>query len=149
MVTRAHPKRREARGGTRTQYETTEGHHRADRRHGWPWHCRDPASAELHSVTVVLITGERIEVTVDVPPGTPASQIQIPGITGTITQVIDNGAISTPTPNPTPALPVPTVSAAPRTPTPTSTPTPDGNEKPGAPNRTQGGSDPGQFHART
>ena len=47
-----------------------------------------PAAAELHSVTVVLVTGERMQVTVDVPPGTPASQIQIPGITGTITAMI-------------------------------------------------------------
>ena len=101
-----------------------------------------PASAELHSVTVVLITGERIEVTVDVPPGTPLSQVQIPGITGTIKQVIDNGPIATPTPLPTQAPPAPTVPAAPGTPTPTSTPTPDGNEKPGAPNRTQRESEP-------
>ena len=53
---------------------------------------RSPPAAELHSVTVVLITGERIQATVDVPPGTPVSQVQIPGITGTIKQVIDNGA---------------------------------------------------------
>ncbi|HYH87938.1 MAG TPA: lytic murein transglycosylase, partial [Solirubrobacteraceae bacterium] len=98
-----------------------------------------PAAAELHSVTVVLVTGERITTTVDVPPGTPVSQISIPGITGTISQVIDNGPIATPTPNATPNLPVPTVPAAPTAPAapkPTSTPTPDGNEKPGAPNRT-------------
>jgi len=102
-----------------------------------------PAAAELHSVTLVLTTGEHVEVTVDVPPGTPLSQVTIPGITGTIKEVIDNGAVSTPTPNPTPAQPVPSVPAAPGTPTPTSTSTPDGNEKPGAPNRTQGGSSPG------
>jgi len=98
-----------------------------------------PAAAELHSVTVVLVTGQRIQTTVDVPAGTPVSQVQIPGITGAIRQVIDNGAISTPTPNPTPALPVP----VPSVPNPTSTPTPDGNEAPGAPNRTQGGSSDG------
>ena len=109
-----------------------------------------PAAAELHSVTVVLVTGERITTTVDVPPGTPVSQISIPGITGTISQVIDNGPIATPTPNATPTLPVPTVPAAPTAPTapaapkPTSTPTPDGNEKPGAPNRTV----PGPARAR-
>src|SRR5215210_552079 len=90
-----------------------------------------PAAAELHSVTVVLITGERIQTTVDVPPGTPVDQVQIPGITGTIKDVIDNGPVSTPTPN-APA-PVPTV---PRV---TSTPTPNGNEAAGAPNRTVGG----------
>jgi len=99
-----------------------------------------PAAAELHSVTVILVTGERIQTTVDVPPGTPVSSVRIPGISGTIKSVIDNGAISTPTPNPTPALPVPTV---PGVPNPTSTPTPDGNEAPGAPNRTEGGAGSG------
>ena len=99
-----------------------------------------PAAAELHSVTVVLVTGERIQATVDVPAGTPVSQVQIPGITGTIKQVIDNGPISTPTPNPAPGVPVPAVPTVPGAPSPTSTPTPDGNEKPGAPNRTAGGS---------
>jgi murein DD-endopeptidase MepM/ murein hydrolase activator NlpD len=99
-----------------------------------------PASAELHSVTVVLVTGERITRTVDVAPGTPASQIQVPGISGVIAQIIDHGPIATPTPTvPAPTVPAPTVPAVPGTPTPTSTPTPDGNEKPGAPNRTQGG----------
>ena len=42
-----------------------------------------PARAELHSVTVVLVTGERITRTVDVPPGTPVTPATIPGITGT------------------------------------------------------------------
>jgi murein DD-endopeptidase MepM/ murein hydrolase activator NlpD len=103
-----------------------------------------PAQAELHSVTVVLVSGQRITKTVDVPPGTPVSSIQIPGITGAIAQVIDNGVIATPTPSAAPAVPVPTVPAVPTVPgvkpKPHSTPTPDGNEKPGAPNRTQGGS---------
>ena len=72
-----------------------------------------PARAELHSVTVVLITGERITRTVDVPPGTPVSSISIPGITGTISQIIDNGVIAMPTPQATPQLPVPTVPAVP------------------------------------
>jgi murein DD-endopeptidase MepM/ murein hydrolase activator NlpD len=97
-----------------------------------------PASAELHSVTVVLVTGERITRTVDVPPGTPVSSVQIPGITGTIKEVIDNGPVATPTPAPTQAVPVPTV---PDVKPPVSTPTPDGNEAPGAPNRDQGGTD--------
>jgi murein DD-endopeptidase MepM/ murein hydrolase activator NlpD len=99
-----------------------------------------PAAAELHSVTVVLVTGQRIQTQVDVPPGTPLSQVHIPGITGTISQIIDNGVVTVPTPTATPALPVPTVPAVPGTPTPTSTPTPDGNDEPDAPNRTQGGS---------
>src|SRR6476469_733423 len=103
-----------------------------------------PAQAELHSVTVVLVSGQRITKTVDVPPGTPVSSIQIPGITGAIAQIIDNGVIATPTPSAAPTVPVPTVPAVPTVPglkpKPHSTPTPDGNEKPGAPNRTQGGS---------
>jgi hypothetical protein len=105
-----------------------------------------PASAELHSLTVVLITGERIQVTVDVPPGTPVNQVKIPGITGTIRDVIDNGPVATPTPSGTPLLPSPTVPAVPSLPgkpSPTSTPTPDGNESPGAPNRTTGGAGQG------
>ena len=96
-----------------------------------------PARAELHSVTIVLITGERITRTVDIPPGTPVSSISIPGITGTISQIIDNGVIAVPTPQATPQLPVPTVPAVPgvtRTPTPTPTRKP-GNDKPGSGNR--------------
>src|SRR3954462_3592167 len=102
-----------------------------------------PAAAELHSVTVVLVTGQRITKTVDIAPGTPASQIVVPGITGAIAQIIDNGPINLPTPTGTP-LPAPTVPAAPTVPgtkpKPKATPTPDGNDKPGAPNRSQGGS---------
>jgi hypothetical protein len=100
-----------------------------------------PAAAELHSVTVVLVTGQRITKTVDIAPGTPASQIVVPGITGAIAQIIDNGPIQVPTPTGTP---LPTVTAIPTIPgtkpKPKATPTPDGNDKPGAPNRSQGGS---------
>src|SRR4051794_23861169 len=102
-----------------------------------------PAAAELHSVTVVLVTGQRITKTVDIAPGTPASQIVVPGITGAIAQIIDNGPINVPTPTGTP-LPAPTVPAVPTVPgtkpKPKATPTPNGNDKPGAPNRSQGGS---------
>jgi hypothetical protein len=98
-----------------------------------------PAAAELHKVTVVLVTGERIETTVDVPPGSSAGSVQIPSITGTIKEVIDHGPVTVPTPSPTaPSVPTPTV---PGLPSPTSTPTPDGNEKPGAPNRTENDSE--------
>src|SRR4051812_24673690 len=91
-----------------------------------------PAAAELHSVTVVLATGARIQTTVDVPPGTPVSQVSIPGVSGPIKQVIDNGPISAPAPSATPVVPVPTVPGV-------ASPTPDGNGSPGAPNRTEGG----------
>ena len=38
-----------------------------------------PASAEKRTVYVQLVTGEVVPVTVDVPPGTDLSQIQLPG----------------------------------------------------------------------
>jgi murein DD-endopeptidase MepM/ murein hydrolase activator NlpD len=102
-----------------------------------------PARAELHSVTVVLVTGERITRTVDVPLGTSVSQVSIPGITGTIAQIIDNGVIATPTPQATPQLPTPTVPAVPSVPgapAPSATATPDGGNKPDSGNRPGGGS---------
>src|SRR3954465_7747434 len=37
-----------------------------------------PASAELRTVTVQLADGSTTTVTVDVPPGTPLDQVQIP-----------------------------------------------------------------------
>ncbi len=98
-----------------------------------------PAVAELHSVTVVLVTGEHITTTVDVPPGTPAKQIQVPGIVGTIKEIVDNGPVNSPAPSPTAGLP----SASP---TPTTTPdptqTPDG--KPDA-NKSEGDAAAGQI----
>ncbi|MCW3046290.1 MAG: peptidoglycan DD-metalloendopeptidase family protein, partial [Solirubrobacterales bacterium] len=50
-----------------------------------------PASAEQRNLIVTLATGETIPVTVDVPPGTPLSDIKIPGITGTIVGVSEVG----------------------------------------------------------
>jgi murein DD-endopeptidase MepM/ murein hydrolase activator NlpD len=91
-----------------------------------------PAAAELHSVTVVLASGVRVQTTVDVPAGGSVSQVSIPGVTGPIAQVIDNGPVSTPTPSVTPRVPPPNVTVP-------STPTPDGNGLRGAPNRTVGG----------
>src|SRR5205085_5145517 len=64
----------------------------------------------------------------------------VPGITGAIAQIIDNGPINVPTPTGTP-LPSPTVPSVPGTkPKPSTTPTPDGNGQKDAPNRSQGGS---------
>jgi murein DD-endopeptidase MepM/ murein hydrolase activator NlpD len=100
-----------------------------------------PAHAELHSVTVVLVTGQRMTVTVDVPPGTPVSQVSIPGVpAGTIAQIIDNGAIATPTPNATPNLPVPTVPGVPSVP---GAPKPSATAAPGKKPRKPGQSKPG------
>ena len=39
-----------------------------------------PASAEQRTVTVQLLDGTLVEVTVDVPPGTPLSEIEVPGV---------------------------------------------------------------------
>jgi hypothetical protein len=62
-----------------------------------------PASAEQRNLIVTLATGQTIPVTVDVPPGTPLSDIKIPGITGTIVGVSEVGG---PPPATTPAPPV-------------------------------------------
>src|SRR3954452_16541222 len=89
-----------------------------------------PAAAELHSVTVVLVTGQRITKTVDIAPGTPASQITVPGSTGAIAQIIDSGPLTGPPPAapPPPPPPVPAVPAVPaaQKPKPSATPTPGG-----------------------
>jgi hypothetical protein len=39
-----------------------------------------PASAEQRTITVRLVTGEVVTITVDVPPGTPLSEIEVPGV---------------------------------------------------------------------
>jgi hypothetical protein len=61
-----------------------------------------PASAELRSLTVTLLGGQTVNVTVDVPRGTPVSQVAIPGITTPILSIVDNGPIA---PAPAPAEP--------------------------------------------
>src|SRR4051794_35736704 len=68
-----------------------------------------PAQAELRTVTVQLADGSTTTVTVDVPPGTPLDQVQIP-----------------PVPTPTTPVPVPTL------PTPSPTPSPTPNPSPGS-----------------
>ena len=42
------------------------------------------ASAEPRVLTVKLLTGEIVTVTVDVPPGTPVSEIQLPSELGPV-----------------------------------------------------------------
>ena len=82
-----------------------------------------PASAELHRVTVTLITGQKVTLTVDVPPGTPVESIQIPGLPAPVQSIRDLGPVGTATPSPTatatPAEPAPT-----ETPSQTATPAP-------------------------
>jgi murein DD-endopeptidase MepM/ murein hydrolase activator NlpD len=58
-----------------------------------------PAAAEQRTLTVTLLGGKTITVTLDVPPGTPLDQIKVPGITTPIIGIVDSGA---PIPLPTP-----------------------------------------------
>src|ERR1051325_2144345 len=55
------------------------------------------ASAELHRVQVTLVTGQVLTVTVDVPAGTPVTQVQIPGLPAAVQNVVDLGPVATPT----------------------------------------------------
>jgi soluble lytic murein transglycosylase-like protein len=61
-----------------------------------------PASAELHRVSVTLVTGETRTVTVDVPEGSTVESAQIPGVRKKDVQSItDLGPVTTPSPEPT------------------------------------------------
>src|SRR5918992_616895 len=59
------------------------------------------ASAALHRVQVTLVTGQTLVMTVDVPPGTPVQQVQIPGLPAPVQEIVDLGPVETPTPTPT------------------------------------------------
>ncbi|MBA3585908.1 MAG: lytic murein transglycosylase, partial [Gemmatimonadetes bacterium] len=50
-----------------------------------------PASAEPRTLNVTLLGGTVIQVTVDVPPGTPLDQIVIPGVTLPIVSITEAG----------------------------------------------------------
>src|SRR4051812_16972719 len=61
-----------------------------------------PASAEQRTLLVTLVGGAQVTVTVDVPPGTPTDQIQIPGVSAPIASVQDiTPAQPAPAPSPT------------------------------------------------
>jgi murein DD-endopeptidase MepM/ murein hydrolase activator NlpD len=62
-----------------------------------------PASAEQRTLLVTLVGGAQVTVTVDVPPGTPTDQIQIPGVSGPIASVQDITPQQQPEPAPTPS----------------------------------------------
>jgi hypothetical protein len=94
-----------------------------------------PASAELHRVTVTLVTGESMTLTVDVPPGASVESIQIPGLPAPVQSIVDHGPVATPTPTPTPTS-TPTETA---TPDETASPTPT-TEPPSGEDQGQGGS---------
>src|SRR5687767_1383120 len=55
-----------------------------------------PASAELRTLTVTLLGGAQITVTVDVPPGTPLDQITIPNVSTPIIGVTEIPPVATP-----------------------------------------------------
>ena len=62
------------------------------------------AHAEMHYVRVTLVTGQQLTITVDVPPGTPVDQLQIPGLPAPIASIVDLGSVeSTPAPTATQA----------------------------------------------
>ena len=67
------------------------------------------ANAEMHYVRVTLVTGQQLTITVDIPPGTPVDQLQIPGLPAPIASIVDLGSTDS-TPTPTAA---PTVAATP------------------------------------
>src|SRR4051812_35508762 len=78
------------------------------------------AQAEMHYVRVTLVTGQQLTITVEVPPGTPVGQIQIPGLPAPVASIVDLGSTeSTPSPTAT-APPVvtvqPTATASPTAP---------------------------------
>jgi Transglycosylase SLT domain/Peptidase family M23 len=83
-----------------------------------------PASAELHRVSVKLVTGQTMTVTVDVPPGGSVDASMLPGLPAPVASITDLGPVATPTP-----VPAPTVQATVPVPTPTQSPSskPDGS----------------------
>ena len=85
-----------------------------------------PASAETRTVYVRLLDGRVVPVTVDVPPGTPLSEIQLPG------QPVAPGTPSQPPPDQKPPTPPPSSTA------PDSGPRPTPNGRGGRPQRRTG-----------
>jgi hypothetical protein len=96
------------------------------------------ASAEIHRVQVILVTGEVITTTVDVPPGASVSSVQIPGLPAPAQSVVDLGPVGTPTPTVT-VPPAPTVPAVPEVKAP-ELPTKPGGSGGGAAGGSGGGS---------
>src|SRR4051794_11602959 len=99
------------------------------------------AHAEMHYVRVTLVTGQQLTITVDVPPGTPVDQVQIPGLPAAVASIVDLGsaestpeptATNTPTVTPTVTQP-PTATQAP-TASPAPSASPGGATHPGAGN---------------
>src|SRR5215217_8574892 len=99
-----------------------------------------PAQAELRTVTVRLDDGSLSTVTVDVPPGTPLSDIIVPAGT----PLAD---VTVPTPAPTPTVTEPAPAPTPTTPS-TPAPTPRGGGS-ADPSRPRGGGSPSRQTPKT
>jgi hypothetical protein len=98
------------------------------------------ASAETRVLTVKLVSGEIVTVTVDVPPGTPVSDIQLPADLGPVEWITQQEAapivtetIPAPAPAETTPPSVPTTPAPKTTPAPETTPAPAPLEDDAAP----------------
>jgi hypothetical protein len=95
------------------------------------------ASAEVHRVQVTLVTGQVLTVDVDVPPGTPVEQVQIPGLPAPVQNIVDLGPVATPTVPPAPTAPPVKTPAVPDVDLPSPTP---GNQQGGGGGGGNGGS---------
>ena len=86
-----------------------------------------PASAEMHRVSVTLVTGQTLTLTVDVPPGSAVDSIALPDLPAAVESVVDLGPVAPPTPTASPTetpTQAPEPSAAPTAPPSEATPTP-------------------------
>ncbi len=83
-----------------------------------------PAQAELHRVSVKLVTGQTVTVTVDVPPGGSVTPGMLPGLPAPVASITDLGPVATPTPVPAPTVQAP---QTPAVPSPTQSPKPGGS----------------------
>src|SRR3954452_12336378 len=93
------------------------------------------AKAEMHYVRVTLVTGQQLTITVDIPPGTPVDQLQIPGLPAPIASIVDLGSTDS-TPTPTAAPTVAATAAPTQSPKPTATSTPRSPSKHGSTGKT-------------
>src|SRR4051794_35473214 len=88
-----------------------------------------PASADQRTFVVTFLGGKTMTVTLDVPAGTPADQITVPGVSTPIVGVTE----ITPQATPVPTVPgVPAVPAVPNVPLPGPTPSGGGDSGSGS-----------------
>jgi len=62
-----------------------------------------PASAELHRVSVTLVTGQVLTMTIDVAPGAAVESVPIPGLPAQVQSITDLGVVLPPPEPPTSA----------------------------------------------